>query len=71
MRDNALRTREARIRAAAARQGLTLAKSRQRDPRGLLHGTYMLTNPGAGTVEASGSPDGYGLSLDDVEAALR
>jgi hypothetical protein len=40
--DGAQKVRENRIRNAARRQGLTLARSRTRDPRGLDYGTYRL-----------------------------
>lgn len=63
-------SREARLRRAAARQGLVLMKCRRRDPRAIGYGTYMLTDAKTKTITASGSQDGYGLSLDEIEKAL-
>jgi hypothetical protein len=37
-----LKTLENRLRRAAERQGLTLTKSRRRDPRAVGYGTYTL-----------------------------
>jgi hypothetical protein len=66
------KVRENRLRAAAARQGLTLSRSRRRDTMALTYGTYMLLSETtrevvAGDVE---SGQGYGLSLDEVEKFL-
>jgi hypothetical protein len=63
--------RENRLRRAAQRQGLMLAKSRRRDPRASDYGTYMLVDAQTNTLTAWGLPPGYGMSLDDVEDALR
>jgi hypothetical protein len=63
--------RENRLRRAAQRQGLMLAKSRRRDPRASDYGTYMLVDAQTNTLIAWGLPPGYGMSLDDVEDALR
>lgn len=60
--------RENRLRRAAQRQGLTLTKSRRRDPRATDYGKYMLVDQDHNVV-ASGA-DFYGLSLDDVDKAL-
>ena len=64
------KVRENRLRRAAQRQGLTLTKSRRRDPRATDYGTYMLVDRQTNAVVASGSQSGYGLSLDDVDKAL-
>ena len=64
------KVRENRLRRAAGRQGLRLVKSRRRDPRAVGHGTYMLVDPDTAAMVAKGLPDGYGLSLDDVERQL-
>jgi hypothetical protein len=64
------KVRENRLRRMAERQGLRLEKSRRRDPRAVTYGTYHLVNAWTNSVEAYGSPDGYGLTLDEVEAAL-
>ena len=62
---------ERRVRAAARRQGLALAKSRVRNPAVPEYGTYMLTDPYSNTVVAYGLESGYGLSLDEIEEELR
>ena len=64
----ALRTREARLRRAAERQGYRLVKSGRRDPRAIDYGRWMVTDPQTNTVvagtEHTGRPN---MSLDDVE----
>jgi hypothetical protein len=62
--------REDRLRRLAERQGLTLLKAPQRDPRVSSHGTYMLVETDTASVKASGSPAGYGLTLDEIEDVL-
>ena len=64
------KVRENRLRRAGHRQGLTLAKSRRRDPRATGYGTYMLVNARTNMVVASGSQSGYGMSLDAIEEQL-
>jgi hypothetical protein len=64
------RTRETRLRRAAARQLLRLERSRMRDRRGLAFGTYRLVDADSGQVVASDLRTGYGLSLDEVEEIL-
>ena len=64
------KARENRLRRIAARQGLHLTKSRARDPQTPDFGTYMLTDLATNFLVASKLPNGYGLSLDDVERAL-
>lgn len=51
------KVRENRLRRMAARQGLTLQKSRLRDPRAIGYGLYQLG-------------DRQGLTLDQVEKQL-
>lgn len=70
MTDEQYAAREGRVRARARRQGLVLRKSRSRDPRAVQHGTYMLLDGSTNAVVASGLANGYGLDLDEVEAAL-
>ena len=41
------KTRENRVRRMAARQGLVLHRSRDRDPMSLSYGRYLLLDPGA------------------------
>jgi len=54
------KSREARVRRMLARQGLTLSRSRRRDPRATDYGRYTIGVPGCGTAyEATG--------LDDIE----
>jgi hypothetical protein len=63
--DQAEKVRENRLRRMAGRQGLTLTRSRRRDPRALDFGLYWLTNRDGRKV---GNPDG--MSPDDVERYL-
>jgi len=64
------KVRENRLRRAAQRQGLQLAKSRRRDPRAIDYGGYMIvdTSTNAGVVGAS--PIAYNMNLDEVEDFL-
>ncbi len=55
---------ENRLRRASARQGLTLVKSRTRDPRAIGYGTYLLAD------ENNCVAVGPGLGLDEVARAL-
>lgn len=64
------RVREGRLRRAAQRQGLTLAKSRRRDAHATDYGTYMLLDLFTSGVVVSGRPSGYGLTLEQVEDEL-
>jgi hypothetical protein len=60
-----LSAREARVRRALAREGHALRKSRR-------DGTYMVVDPHNNTIVDYnfGSQDGYGLTLESVEAEL-
>lgn len=59
------KVRENRIRRMAARQGLTLTRSRRRDKRALDYGLYWLTDAnGVNVIKSEGG------SLDDVEHYL-
>ena len=58
------KVRENRLRRAAGRQGLTLSRSRRRDPRALDFGRYWLSRDGV----VKSAPDG--ITLDEVEAFL-
>ena len=62
--------RENRLRRTAKRQGYMLRKSRVRDPRAYVYGTYMLVDPYRNTIVAGDRNSGFGMSLDDVEAWL-
>lgn len=57
------KARENRLRRAAARQGLTLTKSRRRDPRALDYGKYSLINLNTMASQTD-------LTLDAVEELL-
>jgi hypothetical protein len=56
----------------AERQRLQLMKSRRRDPSAWDYGTYMLIDPYTNAVvqQDFAIGQGYGLSLDDIEAYL-
>lgn len=67
MSDTDHKVLENRLRRAAERQDLRLLKSRARDPRSHLYGTYMLTDQNNWVVFADHSTGrGYGLDLVDV-----
>jgi len=69
---SAEKIRENRLRRAAGRQGLMLAKSRSRDPRALGYGTYGLCDASTrGLVLGDGQVlSGYGCDLDEIDAWL-
>jgi hypothetical protein len=56
--------RENRIRRMAERQGLTIRKSRRRDPRAVDYGKYWVFEAATDVLVAGGQP---GLNLDGVE----
>lgn len=60
------KVRENRLRRAADRQGLTLRKSRRRDPRALDFGWWMIVDLSTNMI----IPGGDKLSLDAVESYL-
>lgn len=60
------KVRENRLRRMAERQGLSLSRSRRRDPRAVDYGMYWLSNRSSNTLE---SPEA-GMTLDEVEAFL-
>lgn len=62
------KVRENRLRRMAQRQGLTLTKSRRRDPRAVDFGRYWLSDPYASNVIVLGGE--WGTTLDDVEDTL-
>lgn len=55
---------ENRIRRMAARQGLTLRRSRRRDPRALDYGLYWLDRADGSQTSPNGS------TLDEIELYL-
>lgn len=62
--DTPTKTRENRLRRVAERRGLTLQRSRRRDPHALDYGTYYISST-TGLLT-----DEKGISLDDVETWL-
>jgi hypothetical protein len=66
------KTRETRLRRQAARQGLRLEKSPRRDPSARDFGTYRLADEREGWIVLPNdqASQGYGMSLDDIEAWL-
>jgi hypothetical protein len=73
MTDQQYKTVENRLRQAAARQNLRLVKSRVRDPRAPLYGTYMLVDVRTGGVVFAnwdGLHQEYGLDLEDIAEYL-
>jgi hypothetical protein len=65
------RRKEARLRSAAARQGLRLRKAYTRDTRAPEYGSYVLLDPYTSNgVVAGGHINGYGLALDEVAETL-
>ena len=65
-----LKAREDKLRRLAHDQGLHLMKSRCRTPRMPEYGTYMLIDPYVNQLAVWGLPNGFGLSIDEVAAAL-
>ncbi|WP_431881545.1 hypothetical protein [Micromonospora chalcea] len=59
------KVRENRLRRSAARQGLTLTRSRRRDPRAVDFGRYWLASSD-GEIQC----DPEGLTIDQVEERL-
>jgi hypothetical protein len=81
MDEAADKVRENLLRRRAERRGLRMEKSRRRDRGSLEFGTYQLVRPSdryylpeserpEPTVVASTTSEGYGMSLDDIEAWL-
>ena len=65
------RSREARLRRMAERQGYRLVKSRRRDPRALGYGNFMIVDPSTNTVVAGAAGTGRpNMDIDAVEAWL-
>jgi hypothetical protein len=59
------KVRENRLRRAAHRQGITLMKSRRRDPRAFDYGVYWLADENEWLL----TPE-QGITLDEIEAWL-
>ena len=49
---------------------MVLLKSRLRDPRAIGYGTYMLVSATDGSVQYAKLPEGFGLTIEDVERVL-
>jgi hypothetical protein len=66
------KTRETRLRRKAENRGLVLQKSRRRDPYAWDYGTYQLVDASTNLIVLADHAmgDGFGLSLDDIEAWL-
>jgi len=62
---------ENRLRRVAARQGLTLNKSRRKDTRAMDFGGYMLSHTEKNAVVYGGSPFAFSASLEDVARFLK
>jgi hypothetical protein len=67
MPDRLDKARENRVRRMAERHGLTLRKSRRRDPRAWDFGSYWLMDADRNALVF---PDVHGASLDDMERYL-
>ena len=61
---------ERRLRRRAEARGLVLEKSRTRLPEACDYGTFHLVDAFTNTLVAYRLPNGFGLTLDDVERAL-
>jgi hypothetical protein len=65
------KARESRLRRAAHRQGLSLEKSKRRDPNALGYGLYALVDPTTRFTMHTPAPWGvHTFDLDDVEQYL-
>jgi hypothetical protein len=64
------KVRENRLRRMASRQRLALHKSPRRDPQALGYGTYMLVNRATKRWVVWSLPNGYDLSLDEIDSQL-
>lgn len=60
------KVRDNLLRRMAARQGLTLTRSRRRDPRALDYGLYWLADSTGEIVAATKA----GVGMDEIEAFL-
>jgi hypothetical protein len=64
------KVRENRLRRMAERQGLSLSKSRRRDPHAIDFGGYMLVDTSTNTVVHGSAPVPYSLDLNEIEKWL-
>ena len=65
------KVRENRLRRMARRQGLSLLKSRRRDPLAIDYGGYMLVDSTSNSVVMGGDPFPHSATVDEVEAWLK
>lgn len=65
------KVRENRLRAMAERQGLSLHKSRRRDPRAMDFDRWMIVDAFTNSIVAGELNTPRALSLDEVEAYLK
>ena len=63
--------RENRLRRMAGRQGLSLQRSRRRDPRAVDYAGYMLVDDSTNAVVLGGEPRPYFATMDEIEAYLQ
>ena len=63
------KVRENRLRRMAERQGLTITKSRRRDPRATDYGIYWIADARTNLLHKGPYQDGF-RDLDEVEAFL-
>lgn len=68
--DTSEKVRENRLRREVSRRGYRLIKSRRRDPFALDYGRYLVKNADGTESAAYASPEGLGLTLDEVEERL-
>ena len=67
--DMAEKARDSRLRSRARRAGLSLMRSRTRNPRASDYGLYIVVDTASATVVAGGQT-GYNMTQDDVEEFL-
>lgn len=61
------KVRENKIRRMATRQGMSVQKSRRRDPRAIDYGGWMLCDDSTSGVVVGGGAFAYSATLDDIE----
>lgn len=64
------KVRENRLRRMAERRGLSLQKSKRRDPQAIDFGGYMLIDARTNTAILGSEPFAFSASIGDVEAWL-
>lgn len=64
------KVRENRLRQKAKRMGLSVLKSRRRDPQALDFGLFMIVDAYTNGALVGSGPFGADMSLDDVETFL-